>query len=96
MKTPMTESQSVVFLYNGRLDGESTAEEFNKLNPSEKVVPYDICEDKDQDMLGPTYNMLMLSAIAGRMKGVVAGPNCKSWSVLLQRSRKGFPSQKKR
>jgi len=87
--TPLPEG-SIVFLYDGVQDhllGKSTSEEFKERNPSlsNKVVAYDIKQSRAQDIHGRLYQQLLVSALLGRVSVLITGPNCRTWSILLNR-----------
>ena len=87
---------SVVFLYDGEADDKSMRATYLKKWPQEtNVFAFDIKQCSTHDMLGKLYDTLVTSAILGRITAVTAGPNCKSWTVLLQRIKHGFPAQKR-
>ena len=86
-----------VFLYDGVHDGESTAQELKKMNPDmgDRIYSFDTKNDKGHDIFGPLWSILVHSAIQGRIRSLLGGPNCRSWSILLQRPSDKFPSQRR-
>ena len=93
---PLLPSGSAVFLYDGARDGKSTSEEFEARYPQYKgrVFSYDIQRGLDEDILGSDlWSLLVYSMAYGRIDALLAGPNCRSWSVLRQRVKKPFKGQ---
>jgi hypothetical protein len=51
---------------------------------------------KQNDVLNDdSYKELISRAANGQIVGIIGGPNCKSWSILLHTPREGFPTPKR-
>ena len=86
-----------MILYDGDQDGESLGEELKKRYPkiADRIFAFDINRGRNHDILGDLWPILVHSTNEGRILALLAGPNCKSWSILLHRTRDGFPAPKR-
>ena len=76
----------ILILYAGKDDNTCTAAAIQEVAPwlSKHLVELDNTRDKSQDMLADEpYRSLMHAAQEGRIRAVLGGPNCRTWSIRL-------------
>ena len=82
-------SEYVLYLFDGMLDGEAPSEIFRRIHGDGgfDVFGMDLKRGGPMDNIldDEVYTCFLYQAMVGTMVGLAGGPNCRSWSILLQR-----------
>ena len=81
----------VLILYAGKDNNSTSAAAIQEVAPwlSKYVVEIDNMRSPNQDMLADEPYRRLHAANEGRIRAVIGGPNCRTWSIRLHIPKKG-------
>ena len=85
----------MVVLYAGPADDLSIDSVIRQSIPADtEVLGIDICRSEDHDLLLPElYSRLCSLAVQGKLRGILGGPMCHTWSIRRPSWREAPPSE---
>ena len=85
--------EMVCHLFAGKKEGFTFKKAMEEVDKGAHVLEVDWCRNPDQDMLGPSvmYRALLRVALDGDLAILLAGPNCRTRSVLRFHPQEGAP-----